>query len=75
MDGEAGLCITSGKIVLPPLARVMGVGSQQQQDLKLLFCSYFDQEKVEELICVNQVVGELIFCVNQVGGKWSSTPF
>ena len=31
MDGEAGWWTTSGNIGLPPLARVMGVGSQQQQ--------------------------------------------
>ena len=31
MDGEAGWWTTSGKIGLPPLARVMGVGRQQQQ--------------------------------------------
>ena len=29
MDGEAGCWTTSGNIRLPPLARVMGVGSQQ----------------------------------------------
>ena len=31
MDGEAGWWTTSGSIGLPPLARVMGVGRQQQQ--------------------------------------------
>ena len=30
-DGEAGWWTTSGNIGLPPLARVMGVGRQQQQ--------------------------------------------
>ena len=30
MDGEAGWWTTSGIIGLPPLARVMGVGRQQQ---------------------------------------------
>ena len=30
MDGEAGWWTTSGNIRLPPLARVMGVGRQQQ---------------------------------------------
>ena len=30
MDGEVGWWTTSGKIGLPPLARVMGVGRQQQ---------------------------------------------
>ena len=33
MDGEAGWWTTSGNIGLPPLARVMGVGRQQQQHL------------------------------------------
>ena len=32
MDGEAGWWTTSGNIGLPPLARVMGVGRQQQHD-------------------------------------------
>ena len=31
MDEEAGWWATSGYIGLPPLARVMGVGRQQQQ--------------------------------------------
>ena len=31
MDGEAGWWTTSGNIGLPPLARAMGVGRQQQQ--------------------------------------------
>ena len=30
MDGEAGWWTTSGNIGLPPLARAMGVGRQQQ---------------------------------------------
>ena len=30
IDGEAGWWTTSGNIGLPPLARVMGVGRQQQ---------------------------------------------
>ena len=33
MDGEAGWWSTSGNIGLPPLARVMGVGRQQQHGL------------------------------------------
>ena len=32
MDGEAGWWTTSGNIGLPPLARVMGVGRQQQEN-------------------------------------------
>ena len=33
MDGEAGWWTTSGNIGLPPLARVMGVGRQQQHKI------------------------------------------
>ena len=36
MDGEAGWWTTSGNIGLPPLARVMGVGRQQQVDCWVL---------------------------------------
>ena len=39
MDGEAGWWTTSGNIGLLPLARVMGVGRQQQQ-YKLLLYTY-----------------------------------
>ena len=35
MDGEPGWWTTSGNIGLPPLARVMGVGRQQQPDVIL----------------------------------------
>ena len=35
MDGEAGWWTTSGNIGLPPLARAMGVGRQQQQHNKI----------------------------------------
>ena len=35
MDGEAGWWTTSGNIGLPPLAKVMGVGRQQQQVIKI----------------------------------------
>ena len=39
MDGEAGWWTTSGNIGLPPLARVMGVGRQQQQrDYRRMAC-------------------------------------
>ena len=34
MDGEAGWWTTSGNIGLPPLARAMGVGRQQQAHRK-----------------------------------------
>ena len=36
MDGEAGWWTTSGNIGLPPLARAMGVGRQQQQYFVIL---------------------------------------
>ena len=39
MDGEAGWWTTSGNTGLPPLARVMGVGRQQQQDMFLMVMS------------------------------------
>ena len=35
MDGEAVWLTTSGNIGLPPLARVMGVGRQQQLEVML----------------------------------------
>ena len=38
MDGEAGWWTTSGKIGLPPLARVMGVGRQQQHEDSNITC-------------------------------------
>ena len=44
MDGEAGWCTTSGKIGLPPLARVMGMGRQQQAhrvQTVLELCTFF----------------------------------
>ena len=34
MDGEAGWWTASGNIGLPPLARVMGVGRQQEGERK-----------------------------------------
>ena len=37
MDGEAGWWTTSGNIGLPPLARVMGVGRQQQGEVSDTF--------------------------------------
>ena len=41
MDGEAGWWTTIWNIGLPPLARVMGVGRQQQQcDLASTLCKY-----------------------------------
>ena len=36
MDGEAGWWTTSGNTELPSLARVMGVGRQQQQEVQQL---------------------------------------
>ena len=40
MDGEAGCWTTSGNIGLPPLARVMGVGSQQHACGSILICPH-----------------------------------
>ena len=42
MDGEAGWWTTSGNIGLPPLARAMGVGRQQQQ--LIVFTSKYKQD-------------------------------
>ena len=36
MDREPGWWTTSGNIRLPPLARVMGVGRQQQQHMHMI---------------------------------------
>ena len=38
MEGETGWWTTSGNIGLPPLARVMGVGRQQQQMVSQILC-------------------------------------
>ena len=43
MDGEAGWWTTSGNIGLPPLARVMGVGRQKQQQ-SLNLKQWYDQD-------------------------------
>ena len=42
MDGEAGWWTTSENIVLPPLARVMGLGRQQQQLIYALISIHLD---------------------------------
>ena len=51
MDGEAGWWTTSGNIGLPPLARVTGVGRQQQQQ-----CGAY-VGAVEEMVCVGVAEG------------------
>ena len=51
MDGEAGWWTTSGNIGLPPLARAMGVGRQQQhnrKDLETIICNFYGEEDVSE---------------------------
>ena len=45
MDGEAGWWTTIGNIGLPPLARVMGVGRQQQEDILGHFL--FDKDNIK----------------------------
>ena len=46
MDGEAGWWTTSGNIGLPPLARVMGVGRQQQHIYHfMLHCTAYNEER------------------------------
>ena len=53
MDGEAGWWTTCGNIGLPPLARVMGVGRQQQQESRDKINQYTrtldDDDMVEHL--------------------------
>ena len=49
MDGEAGLWTTSRNIGLPPLARAMGVGRQQQETTKI---------RIDQ--CLAKCTGELI---------------
>ena len=45
MDGEAGWWTRSGNIGLPSLARVMGVGRQQQHDIsKWEECECYEEE-------------------------------
>ena len=46
MDGEADWWTTSGNIGLPPLARVMGVGRQQQQ---------MDMEDMEDMVDMEEM--------------------
>ena len=44
MDGEAGWWTTSGNIGLPQLARVMGVGRQQQHVMDIMPLSKDDSD-------------------------------
>ena len=50
MDGEAGWWTTSGNIGLPPLARVMGVGRQQQQHVVLFITDIYTYTSSSEEI-------------------------
>ena len=51
MDGEAGWWITSGNIGLPPLARVMGVGRQQQHRRWLLNLNFkIVKQQIQEIL-------------------------
>ena len=49
MDGEAGWWTTSGNIGLPPLARAMGVGRQQQHDSTFNILQFNIGNKLTEL--------------------------
>ena len=49
MDGEAGWWTTSGNIGLPPLARAMGVGRQQQSGVIAEHRKAMEVEEVEKL--------------------------
>ena len=51
MDGEAGWWTTSGNIGLPPLARAMGVGRQQQHCPEVMEpCCLISEEEVTAAI-------------------------
>ena len=54
MDGEAGWWTTRGNIGLPPLARAMGVGRQQQGNLKYLKFFYAEGMTHGRNYCQNQ---------------------
>ena len=62
MDGEAGWWTTSGNIGLPPLARVMGVGRQQQQGVVAVNaeCEYMGGTPDPG----SRMVGWCLVCVN-----------
>ena len=49
MDGEANWWTTSGKIRIPPLAMVMGVGRQQQQLLAFVFYYVYVDLRYDEI--------------------------
>ena len=61
MDGEAGWWATSGNIGLPPLARVMGVGRQQQQLLEYVSESVYVDLQYDE-ISLTFTAGPVCLC-------------
>ena len=69
MDGEAGWWTTSGNIGLPPLARAMGVGRQQQHGLGCVYVceSYVVLDQCDEspslfVLSVCAYGGEYFWC-------------
>ena len=56
MDGEAGWWTTSGNIGLPPLARALGVGRQQQHVPMRQYKDYLSLSE-EELNALHEKTG------------------
>ena len=68
MDGEAGWWTTSGKIGLPPLTRIKGVGRQQQGSRE-----WVDNNKVAmATLPVKPLVALMTVCIRKVAIKRSS---
>ena len=55
MDGDASWWTTSGNIGLPPLARVIGVGRQQQHVVVPYVDAVIDVTVIRVLLCVLHV--------------------
>ena len=61
MDREAGWWTTSGNIGLPPLARVTGVGRQQQQLLEFVSESVYVDLQYDQ-ISLTFTAGSVYLC-------------
>ena len=80
MDGEAGWWTTSGNIGLPPLARVMGVGRQQQHCPEVMgpHCIISEEEvaaaikglKIGKAAGPTGVVSEMMKAAGGFGSRW-----
>ena len=60
MDGEAGWWTTSGNIGLPPLARVMGVGRQQQHQHNEVLTYALLNTKSDTTFILDEVADDLV---------------